>query len=77
MSVVLRRNAASFDERYSTHRGPSDIEHEGDMFLRNIGSHFTGDEASHPRRSKSSITPLQETENSLYLQERLLSITLF
>lgn len=76
-SVLLRRNAASFGERYSTHRGPSDFGEEGDTIIRNIGNHFTSDEASHPTRSKSSITPLQETQNSQYLQRRLLSITLF
>ena len=45
-SVLLRRNAASFGERYPTLRGPSNFKYEGDTLLRNIGTHFTSDEAS-------------------------------
>ena len=76
-SVLLRRSAASFGESYCTLRGPSDFGHEGDTLIRNIGDHFTSDETSHPRRLKPSITPLQETQNSQYLQRRLMSVTLF
>jgi len=53
------------------------VKYEGDTFLRNVGNHFTSDEASHPKRSKSSITPLQETQNLQYLQRKVWSITLF
>jgi hypothetical protein len=39
-------------------RGPSALEDESDMCLRNVGDDLHGDIASNPRRLESSIVPL-------------------
>jgi hypothetical protein len=33
-SILLRRNTASFGDRYPTLRGPFNFEYEGDTFLK-------------------------------------------
>jgi hypothetical protein len=45
-------------------RGPSAIEDESDMFLRNVVDGLHDDIASNPRRVESSIVPLRKPQNS-------------